>query len=211
MFFITELISSVLDYNLRDYPWRETQDPYRIMIAEFMLHRTRADQVVPVYLDFIKRYPTVESLAKAEYQDIKDVTDHLGLHWRSKHFVKAAEYVVEKFGGEFPDERERLREIPGIGDYVAGAILTVCFQKPVYVVDSNIARFINRYSGLGLTGEIRRKKKIIDKAKELFQVPEPGHFLFAIIDFTSLICKPCNPLCQECDLRKKCLYAKKSS
>ncbi len=192
--------------NGRVYPWRETKDPYRIMIAEFMLHRTRADQVVPVYQEFIERYPTVESLANAEYQDIKDVTDHLGLHWRSKHFVKAAEYVGERFGGNFPDEREKLCEIPGVGDYVAGAILTVCFQKPVYVVDSNIARFINRYYGLGLTGEIRRKKAIIEKAEDLFETEKPGEFLFAIIDFTSLICKPRNPLCEECELRKKCEF-----
>ncbi|MDQ1355109.1 MAG: A/G-specific adenine glycosylase [Acidobacteriota bacterium] len=190
----------------RNYPWRQYSDPYRIMIAEFMLHRTRAPQVAPIYQEFIKNYPDVEALANADENDIKNITKHLGLHWRSSHFIKAARYVQEYFNGDFPGTREELRKIPGVGDYVAGAILTICFNRPEYVIDSNIARFINRFYGLNLKGEIRRKKQIIDKAKELFNIDEPGTFLFAILDFTFKICSVRSPDCSNCVLNSHCKY-----
>jgi A/G-specific adenine glycosylase len=190
----------------RNFPWRQYSDPYRIMIAEFMLHRTRADQVVPIYEAFIEKYPGVESLAKADEKDIKKVTEHLGLHWRSGHFIKAASFVMEYFNGEFPDNREDLSKIPGVGDYVAGAIMTICYNKPEYVIDSNIARFINRFYGLNLKGEIRRKREIIDRAKDLFNINEPGTFLFAILDFTFKICRARSPDCLNCVLKAQCHY-----
>ncbi|RLD14003.1 MAG: hypothetical protein DRI28_04670, partial [Caldiserica bacterium] len=188
----------------RDFPWRHTKDPYRIMIAEFMLHRTRAEQVVPVYLEFIKKYPDVHSLALANPENIKKVTEHLGLHWRGRHFTAAAGYIVEKLKGQFPDDCNELRKIPGVGEYIAGAILTVCFDNPVPVVDSNIARFINRFWNLGLRGEIRRKKQVVKIAGELFNINNPGKFLFAIVDFTTFICKPRKPECFQCSLKTLC-------
>jgi A/G-specific adenine glycosylase len=195
--------------NRRDFPWRNFSSPYLIMIAEFMLHRTRADQVVPVYEAFIKKYPDIESLANADEKEIEKVTEHLGLHWRSAHFIKAARYVLDNYNGKFPDNREDLLKIPGIGDYAAGAILTICYNKPEYVLDSNIARFINRYYGLNLDGEIRRKKKIVDLAKKLFDTKEPGTFLFAILDFTFKVCIPRNPHCNDCPLAATCKFTKK--
>jgi len=190
--------------NGRDFPWRHTKDPYKIMIAEFMLHRTKAEQVVPVYSKFIEKYPCVKSLFMAKGNDIKKFTAHLGLHWRSRHFIESVRYIIKKFDGKFPDDYDELRKIPGIGEYIAGAIMTVSFNKPAPVVDSNIARFINRYYGLNLDGELRRKREIIRIAYELFKYKNPGLFLFAIIDFTAVICKPRIPLCQNCPLEKEC-------
>jgi len=192
----------------RDFPWRHTKDPYKIMIAEFMLHRTKAEQVVPVYLEFIEKYLDIETLAKANFKNIQKVTEHLGLHWRAKHFSEAAKYIIENHNGKFSEDYGKLREIPGVGEYVAGAILTVCFNKPAPVVDSNIARFINRYFGLKLSGEIRRKKKIVKLSAKLFNHENPGELLFAIVDFTSLICKPRKPLCDKCPLKNDCRYIK---
>ena len=174
------------------------------MIAEFMLHRTKADQVVPVYLEFIKKHPDVYSLASADLDDVKKVTEHLGLHWRSRHFIAAARYIVKELSGQFPDDYNELRKIPGVGEYIAGAILTVCFNKPAPVVDSNIARFINRFWNLGLNGEIRRRKQVVEVSKKLFDIEEPGKFLFALVDFTSLVCKPRNPNCSACSLNHIC-------
>ena len=190
----------------RDFPWRHTKDPYRIMIAEFMLHRTKAEQVVPVYLEFIEKYSDIETLAKVNLEDIKKVTEHLGLHWRAKHFSEAAKYIIGNHNRKFSEDYGKLREIPGVGEYVAGAILTLCFNKPSPVVDSNIARFINRYFSLDLSGEIRRKKKIVELSAKLFDYKNPGKLLFAIVDFTSLICKPGKPLCKKCPLKNDCKY-----
>ena len=190
----------------RDFPWRHTKDPYKIMIAEFMLHRTKADQVVPVYNRFISEFPDVYSLAQAEPEKVLSVTEHLGLHWRGKHFIESAKYIVNELKGKFPDSYYKLRKIPGVGEYIAGAMMTVCFNKPVPVVDSNIARFINRYFGLNLEGEMRRKREIMRIAKELFNCERPGEFLFALIDFTSLVCKPRNPECESCLLKSHCNF-----
>jgi len=195
--------------NYKDFPWRHTKDPYKIMIAEFMLHRTKAEQVVPVYLEFIEKYSDIETLAKVNLEDIKKVTEHLGLHWRAKHFSEAAKYIIKNNNGKFPEDYGKLREIPGVGEYVAGAISTICFNNPAPVVDSNIARFINRYFGLTLSGEIRRKKRILELSEKLFEYKNSGNLLFAIVDFTSLICKPGKPLCVRCLLKNKCNYVKK--
>lgn len=196
--------------NGRQFPWRKTRIPYRIMIAEFMLHRTRAEQVAPIYSEFIKKYPTIQSLADAKESSIKKVTKHLGLHWRSKHFIESATYIREYFSGKIPNDRDKILQIPGVGDYTAGAILTVCYKKKEYVVDSNIARLINRYYGLVFTGEIRRKERIIEFSRSIFKTKNPGKMLYAIIDFTAIVCKPLHPLCSSCDLRVKCKYGYKN-
>lgn len=192
--------------HFRDYPWRHIRDPYRTMIAEFMLHRTRADQVVPVYKEFIVQYPDVFSLAQADLSRVKKVTEHLGLHWRSAHFIEAARYVVQKYDGKFPETEKALKEIPGVGEYVAGAILTICYAKPYPVIDSNIARFINRFYGLHLTGEIRRKKDVRNIAEDLFTIEDPRQILFAILDLTAAVCRAQNPLHQKCPLKEICRY-----
>ena len=197
--------------NKRFFPWRNTKNPYHILIAEFMLHRTRAAQVSPIYSEFIKKYPTIQSLSSARYSSIEKVTRHLGLHWRSKHFIESAKYILQFYSGDIPSKRDELLKIPGVGDYIAGAILTVCFNKKEYVVDSNIARFINRFYNLKLNGEIRRKKEIIEYSKKLFQARNSGRLLFAIIDFTSLVCKPIRPQCGECILSDLCGYSYKKA
>lgn len=194
----------------RDFLWRHTGDPYKIMIAEFMLHRTKAEQVEPVYQKFLKKYPDIKTLACVDIEEISLITKHLGLHWRAAHFIDACRFIEDKYKGVFPETREKLLEIPGVGDYVAGAILTICYKKPEYVVDSNIARFVNRYYGLHLSGEIRRKKIIIEEAKELFKCEEPDKLLFAILDFTALFCKPRNPDCLNCFLRESCAFSKEN-
>ena len=194
----------------RQFPWRKNPTPYTIMIAEFMLQRTRAEQVDPIYKKFLKQYPTIFHLAKAKSKSVSKYTSQLGLHWRYKHFISSAKYVVKNLNGKFPHTRKELTNIPGVGDYVGGAIAAVCFYNADYVIDSNIARFINRYYNINLTGEIRRKKIIIEKAKKLFRVKDQRKFLFAILDFTALICKPKKPLCFECPIKKNCKYQNKT-
>lgn len=195
----------------RDFRWRHTKDPYEIMIAEFMLQRTKADQVVPVYVNFLEKYPDIKSLSIADIADVSKIIRPLGLHWRSAHFKKAAEYIIAEYNSNIPYTREELLTIPGVGDYVAGVILAVSFSKKAPIVDSNIARVLNRYFGLELKGEIRRNKRIVEKADELFSHCncEPKEMLFAIIDFSALVCTPLNPKHEICPLKNECrLYIK---
>lgn len=190
----------------RDFFWRHNPTPYKIMIAEFMLQRTKAEQVEPVYKKFLKKYSGIYKLAKAKEVEVCSFTNNLGLHKRGKNFLLAAKYIVEHYLGTFPEDRQALLKIPGIGDYVAGAILTVCFNKPEYVIDANIARFINRYYGLHLKGEIRRKKEIIEKAKKLFNYSDTRNLLFALLDFAALICTPRKAKHEQCPLFGGCQY-----
>jgi A/G-specific adenine glycosylase len=197
--------------NNRTYPWRKESSAYKIMIAEFMLQRTRSDQVVPVYINFLNKYPDIKSLSKADIADIAEIIKSLGLHWRSAHFKKAAEYIIAEYNGIIPSTREELLKIPGVGDYVAGVILAISFFKKVPIVDSNIARVLNRYFGMDLEGEIRRNKKIVEKADKLFSHCncEPKELLFAIIDFSALVCTPLNPKHEICPFKDDCrLYIK---
>lgn len=124
-----KLIENHSLYYYRDFIWRHDITPYRILIAEFMLHRTKAEQVEPVYREFLKTYPDIETLAEVTYGEISSVTKNLGLHWRAQHFLDAAVYIRDEWNSVIPDKRKELLTIPGVGDYVAGAILTVCFKK----------------------------------------------------------------------------------
>lgn len=192
--------------NYRNFPWRHTKDSYKIMIAEFMLHRTRADQVMPVYQDFIKKYPDIDSLAEANPAEVNKVTEKLGLHWRRKHFFNAAIFIRDNFRGRIPDSRDKLLSVPGVGEYVAGTILTIIFNKREWVVDSNIARFFNRFYGLNLSGEIRRKRQIVEISKKFYQTTKTRQLTFALLDFATLICKPTSPVCDFCIIKMKCKY-----
>lgn len=194
----------------RHYPWRIKPGAYKIMIAEFMLQRTKADQVEPVYKKFLQQYPTIKHLSKAKAISVSKYTNSLGLHGRYKKFIDAGKFVITKLDGKFPKSQAALKKIPGVGDYVAGAISAVCFNTADYVIDSNIARFINRYYNLNLNGEIRRKKTIIEKAKKLFVHNDQRNLLFAILDFTALICKPTKPICFECPVRRNCKFQNKT-
>ena len=135
---------------------------------------------------------------------------HLGIHWRAKHFIESSRFIVNTYSGRIPSNREKLLAIPGVGEYVAGAILTVAFKKPEWVIDSNIARVFNRVHNLGLTGEIRRKPEIIKQAKLFFNVPDPRNLLFAILDFSALICLPIKPKCSTCPLTMLCKFTSKN-
>lgn len=201
----------IILYNkvIRTFSWRKNLSPYKILIAELMLQRTKAEQVEPVYKKFLKQYPDVKSLSKAKLSSVEKYTSTLGLHWRANNFINAAKFITINFNGLFPQTRKELIKIPGVGDYVGGAISAVCFNKADYVIDSNIARFINRYYNLNLAGELRRKKIIIEKAKRLFRTNNQRKFLFSILDFTAIICKPVKPICSECFLKKRCKYTSK--
>jgi len=164
---------------------------------------------MPVYQDFIRKYPDIDSLAEANPVEVNKVTEKLGLHWRGKHFIDAAIFIKENFRGKIPDSRDRLLSIPGIGQYVAGAILTVVFNKKEWVVDSNIARFLVRFYGFNVRGEIRRKREVIETSKILFQTTRSEHLTFALLDFSSLVCKPLKPACNTCIIKMKCDYWKR--
>ena len=192
--------------NGRDYPWRKTRDPYRILIAEIMLQRTKADQVAPVYEEFIRRFPDPVSLHKADPDVIRSYFLRLGLMWRADLVTKLATELVERFGGRIPSNRNQLLSLPSVGDYMADAVLSFAYGRNVAVVDSNVCRVLSRIFGLKPRGEARRDRRFRMLAQALVPPRKSREFNWAMIDFASAVCRPRKPKCELCPLKGYCSF-----
>jgi len=183
--------------NFSDFPWRKTNNKWHALAAEIMLQRTRAEQVLPVYLSFSKKYKTPIDYLNDEKSDI---FKSLGLTWREKEFKKLAKILSEN---EISKDKNTLLELPGIGDYIASAYRSLHLGIRDIIIDSNVVRLYGRFFGIKTDGETRRKKWIIELADKLTPINNFKEYNYGIIDFTRKICKPI-PLCQVCSLNKKC-------
>lgn len=190
----------------KKFPWRYSTDPYRVLVAEFMLHRTQATQASRVYQEFIGRWPTLEDFASSEPEEAEKVLEPLGLRWRVRAMIQALHFSWQRYR-EIPLEAEMLRNIPGVGDYIAGA--TVCFatNAAVTLIDTNSVRVIGRLFGLNLEGEARRRKEIREAISKACPSDEPRDFYYSIIDLAHEICRPTEPDCANCPLlRVPCMH-----
>jgi len=192
--------------NKRNYPWRNTRDPFRVLIAEMMLRRTKADQVKEVYRQLFTEYPDVRALAKAKDKKLEKILYHLGLKWRMPAFSLLARELKEKYQCRVPETREELKTLPGVGEYVAGAVLSIAYNKKEWIVDSNIVRLFKRYFGINTSKEGRRDKHVIEMAKVYSSGRNSREANLAILDFTALICTPRNQKCSLCPLAGFCHY-----
>jgi len=193
--------------NERIYPWRETRDPFKVLIAEMMLRRTKADQVKMVYNQLFTEYPDIETMAKAENEKLEQILYPLGLKWRTSAFGLVVREVKEKYQCRVPETREELTALPGVGEYVAGALLSIVYGKKEWIVDSNIVRLFKRYFGVKTSKEGRRDKHVIEIAKIYASGRNPRKANLAILDFSALVCTPRKPNCEKCPLRKRCHYS----
>ncbi|MDP2920635.1 MAG: DNA glycosylase [Dehalococcoidia bacterium] len=206
---IHELRSRLLEWfrnSARDYPWRRTNDPFRVLIAEIMLRRTKADQVVPVFSKLFDRYPDIGSIAEAEDEELEKILYPLGLKWRSPAFKLVAKEIKEKYDSQVPMNREELTKLSGVGEYVAGAVLSIAFGKPEWIVDSNIVRLFQRYFGMVTSKEGRRDKHVIETVKTYVKGVDPRSANLALVDFSALICTPRAPLHNMCSVKTVCSY-----
>jgi A/G-specific adenine glycosylase len=188
----------------RGFPWRETPDPYHILIAEMMLRRTRAQQVVPVYLAFLEQFPTVEDLAAADEDEVARLLWPLGLAWRAANFHRMARQVIELEGGQIPRERPRLLALTGVGDYVASAVRCVGFGEPDILVDTNTVRVAGRYLGFPTHAESRRNPTVRAAVAQLIDPATARAGNLALLDFAALICRAPEPLCERCPMTAHC-------
>jgi len=192
--------------NLRSYPWRETRDPYRILLAEVLLHRTRAIQVVPIYHRVLERYPTVYALAAARLEDLADLLRSLGLHWRVPLLHRMAREVVNRFGGTVPGNVDMLRTLPGVGLYIAAATACFAFDQPVPILDTNTVRVLSRLFRLDVQESSRKSRKFHTVMAQLLDRDQPRLFNLGLLDLAALICVPAMPACHRCPLQSSCLY-----
>lgn len=185
--------------NTSEYPWRYTDNSYAVLVAEFMLHRTQARQVRPVYERFMSLFPTLSDFMKADLAVATDLLESLGLRWRIRGMIAALTELWNAYG-EVPADLDKLMAVKGIGQYIASA--TVCFSgdRPVSLVDTNTVRVIGRVFGLDLRGEARRRKSVTNAIKQACSPDYPRDFYYALIDFAHTVCLPHDPRCSDCVL-----------
>ncbi|GBC92974.1 Adenine DNA glycosylase [bacterium HR15] len=188
----------------RPLPWRTTRDPYHIWVSEIMLQQTQTAYVIPYYERFIQRFPTIHALAEAPLEEVLRYWEGLGYYARARHLHRAAQILVQQ-GGQLPREVGRLRELPGIGAYTAGAIASLAFNQPEPVVDGNITRVLARL--LWLKGNLKdagAQRTLWEIARQLVDPEEPGLFNQAMMELGSTVCTPSQPRCGECPLQTLC-------
>ena len=195
--------------NKRLFPWRQTRDPYHILVAEILLQQTIvSENVVTAYNTIITNYKNIWELSKANIIDLEYIIRPLGLVYRSKVFLKLSNEINEKYHGEIPNDLNSLINIFGIGDYTARAILSFAYNQDVPIVDTNVARFVQRF--FGLTKKISmnpaRNKLLREYAGKLIPRGNSREFNYAILDLCALICKNRLPVCSSCPLKNYCEF-----
>jgi A/G-specific adenine glycosylase len=190
----------------RDLPWRRTRDPYAIWLSEVMLQQTRVETVIPYYERFLTHFPTVKDLAQADIDSVLSLWSGLGYYRRARELHRCANEIVDKHGGVFPSTVEGLRSLRGIGPYTAGAIASIAFDKPVPLVDGNVARVLSRLFTIELDMKSTAgMKEAWSKAEKIVPRDEPGAFNQALMELGATICIPRDPGCLVCPVRDLCL------
>lgn len=188
------------DRAARDLPWRHESDPYRIWVSEVMLQQTRVDTVTPYYERWLEQFPDLASLADAEHDDVMKAWEGLGYYRRARYLHQAVGIVRDQLGGEVPTTVEGLRELPGIGEYTAGAIASIAYGTVSPAVDGNVKRVLAR-----LYDEARPSPAWLrDRASELVHPSRPGDWNQALMEHGATVCTPRSPRCGECPVQAHC-------
>lgn len=206
---MTQLSDQLLawyDANKRDLPWRKTKDPYAIWISEIMLQQTRVETVIPYFERFLKRLPTIESLADVEENELLKLWEGLGYYSRALNLQKAAIKIKNDFHGVFPSQLEAIQSLPGIGPYTASAIASIAFDQRVIAIDGNVIRVFSRYFTLPLDPTKSSTKKVVEtKTASLIPSKRNGDFTQSLMELGATICLPNGkPKCESCPLAHSC-------
>jgi A/G-specific adenine glycosylase len=189
----------------RDLPWRNTDDPYRIWVSEVMLQQTQVNTVVPFYQKFVRRFEDLKRLARADLQEVLKVWEGLGYYARARNLHRAAGIVLKEHAGVIPNCWEDFHKLPGVGDYIAAAVLSLAFEKPYPVVDGNVKRVLARL--LVMENPVNAPasaKNFQATADALLDRDQSGTFNQAMMELGAVVCKPQNPLCGRCPVREMC-------
>jgi A/G-specific adenine glycosylase len=191
--------------NKRDLPWRDTRDPYRIWVSEIMLQQTQVSTVIPYYVRFIRKFPTVRALARARLQTVLKHWEGLGYYSRARNFHRAAVLVVRQSRGRIPKNLERLEALPGVGRSTAGAIASIAFGRSAPILDGNVKRVLCRL--FAVTDDPKRpevKNRLWERSARLLPSGDPGSFNQALMDLGATVCLPRNPDCGKCPVDSAC-------
>jgi len=191
--------------NGRDLPWRDTRDPYRILVSEVMLQQTQVDRVLPKYHEWIEKYPTLGALAAAPEDEVNQTWRPLGYNIRPRRLHAIARESVERYGGELPGDEATLRSFKGIGAYTAGAVLSFAFGQRAAILDTNVARVLFRvFVGAGDPKSHAMRRHLWDVSRTVLPMRHVFDFNQALMDFGATLCTARKPQCGVCPLRTGC-------
>jgi A/G-specific adenine glycosylase len=194
--------------SLRRFPWRDTSDPYKVLVAEILLQRTPAYRVAPVYQALVARYPDSATLASADPAEVKQLIAPLGLLNRAARLVAIGHEIVTRFGGRVPNTLSQLQSLPGVGRYVAGAVLCFAFGRPEPLLDNVSGRVFRRFLGVVSRGNRRDASEVERFVSMLTPQQDARLFNLAIVDIGGLFCRPRRALCSGCPLASMCAFAR---
>ena len=191
--------------NKRDLPWRRTKEPYHVWLSEIMLQQTRVEAVKGYYARFLDALPTVEALSRCGDDALHKLWEGLGYYGRVRNLKKAAIAIMEQHGGEFPGEYGAVRALPGIGDYTAGAICSICFGLPTPAVDGNVLRVVSRLLNDDTPIDLPAQKKKVNGLLAEIYPKEAGDFTQALMELGATVCGPNRkPDCEHCPCKGFC-------
>ncbi len=192
--------------NARPLPWRQEPTPYHTWVSEVMLQQTQATTVIPYYVEFIRRFPTVWALAAAPLDEVLKAWEGMGYYRRAHNLHRAAQIIVADHDGRVPTDAKSLAALPGVGRYTAGAIRSIAFGQPAPVLDGNVKRVLARLDDLEASiDEAGVERALWDRAAELLDPDQPGAFNEALMELGATICLPLNPACLLCPVQSFCL------
>ena len=210
--FFSNKILKWYNINKRELPWRKTKNPYFIWISEVILQQTRVEQGKQYYLKFIDSFPDITSLAAASEDEILKLWQGLGYYSRARNLHKGAKQIVQNYNGIFPNKYHELLKISGIGPYTAAAIASIAFNIAKAAIDGNVYRVLSRVFEINDPIDSSTGKKTFDTlANKLIDNKQPGNYNQALMELGALICKPRNPICENCPLQNNCLAHKNYS
>ena len=196
----------------RDLPWRNTRDPYRVLVSEFMLQQTQVARVRAYYGRFLERFPTIDDLAAARPHQVREVWKGLGYYRRATNLHRLARIVVREHDGTVPDDPAMLETLPGIGRYTAGAVAAFAYERRAPAVDTNVARVLTRAFGLSGRRAVR-SSRTAEPVRTVWDVAErilprrpavAWEFNQALMDLGARVCTARRPKCGECPVRPAC-------
>jgi len=191
--------------NKRNLPWRLTKQPYKIWVSEIILQQTRIEQGEKYYYAFLEKYPNISELAKTNDEELLKVWEGLGYYSRALNMLKASRVVLNNYKGIFPSNYDDLIKLPGIGDYTASAISSICNNEVQPVVDGNVFRFLSRMFKIDLPIDKLKTKTYFKKLGfKLIDVVNPGDFNQAMMDYGSMVCRPKKFQCHKCLFSSNC-------
>lgn len=189
----------------RDLPWRNTSDPYKILVSEIMLQQTQVERVIPKYEEFLQKYPTLEALAKASVEEVTETWFPLGYNIRPVRLHSIAREAVERYGGKIPDDAEALQNLKGVGRYTAGAVLSFAFGREAPILDTNVRRVLHRvFFGQGDAKGYSVQKQLWELSEALIPTGKGYDFNQGLMDFGATMCTARKPLCLLCPLNDTC-------